>query len=228
MNKIAEIAMNYEGKLANEIRAKYPCGAWCAATVCCILDDCGIDVYKSISCTQMANQWANDSRMVLTDVNGIQNGSVIFFDWDGSGDCDHVGIVVDFDGDISTGCYYINGNGNDGNTVTRQYMSYAQLKQYAARIFNYIGDVEKRPTEPKQTSSDNLSMTFNQIEYGACGSSVKVLQSLLIASGYSCGPCGADGEFGNDTKCAVMNYQREHGLDADGIVGPQTWTNLLR
>jgi len=32
-----------------------------------------------------------------------------------------------------------------------------------------------------------------------------------------------DGDFGPKTEQAVMEYQKEHGLFADGIVGPQTW-----
>lgn len=33
---------------------------------------------------------------------------------------------------------------------------------------------------------------------------------------------GTDGIFGNDTKKAVMNFQRIHGLDVDGIVDSKT------
>ena len=38
---------------------------------------------------------------------------------------------------------------------------------------------------------------------------------------------GADGEFGPQTKSAVLAYQRRSGLEADGIIGPQTWAKLL-
>lgn len=37
----------------------------------------------------------------------------------------------------------------------------------------------------------------------------------------------ADGIFGNGTKVAVQNFQASHGLDADGIVGQNTWKKLL-
>lgn len=33
--------------------------------------------------------------------------------------------------------------------------------------------------------------------------------------------------FGEDTKVAVKKFQREHGLDADGVVGPLTWEALF-
>jgi peptidoglycan hydrolase-like protein with peptidoglycan-binding domain len=38
----------------------------------------------------------------------------------------------------------------------------------------------------------------------------------------------ADGEYGVETKAAVQQFQRDHKLDADGIVGPYTWRELLR
>ena len=37
----------------------------------------------------------------------------------------------------------------------------------------------------------------------------------------------ADGKFGNDTKNAVMKYQKANGLVADGAVGLNTWKRLL-
>ncbi len=36
-----------------------------------------------------------------------------------------------------------------------------------------------------------------------------------------------DGKFGNDTKNAVITYQKAHGLYADGIVGLNTWRRIL-
>lgn len=56
---------------------------------------------------------------------------------------------------------------------------------------------------------------------------VKTLQRMLIAKGYSCGSCGADGDFGSNTRSAVIRYQQAKGLSVDGIVGKDTWTKLL-
>ena len=43
----------------------------------------------------------------------------------------------------------------------------------------------------------------------------------------ACGSSGADGEFGICTEFAAAAYQREHGLEPDGIVGVRTWKRLL-
>ena len=55
---------------------------------------------------------------------------------------------------------------------------------------------------------------------------VRRLQEELIAAGYDCGECGADGVFGSDTEKAVIAFQNARGLEVDGIAGRQTITAL--
>ncbi|MFC1416458.1 protein kinase domain-containing protein [Streptacidiphilus cavernicola] len=61
---------------------------------------------------------------------------------------------------------------------------------------------------------------------GAKGNAVKEIQCILVNRGYSVGPSGVDGDFGADTKAAVIAFQKAKGLSADGGVGPQTWPAL--
>ena len=58
------------------------------------------------------------------------------------------------------------------------------------------------------------------LKNGAKGNITKLLQEKLGIS--------ADGIFGNETKKAVISYQKSKGLSADGIVGKETWKKLLR
>jgi peptidoglycan hydrolase-like protein with peptidoglycan-binding domain len=57
---------------------------------------------------------------------------------------------------------------------------------------------------------------------GSTGSEVERLQRDLARLGYTIGSAGVDGVFGNDTEAAVLKFQQDHNLVADGVVGPQT------
>ena len=53
---------------------------------------------------------------------------------------------------------------------------------------------------------------------------VKDLQTRLNKLGYSCGT--VDGIFGNQTKNAIIAFQKKSGITADGIAGKQTYAAL--
>lgn len=72
-------------------------------------------------------------------------------------------------------------------------------------------------SEPTGSSSVN-----SNLRKGAKGEAVKALQRKLISLGYSCGKCGADGDFGNDTMKAVAEFQEDHNLTATGEVDAKT------
>jgi hypothetical protein len=57
------------------------------------------------------------------------------------------------------------------------------------------------------------------------GRDVRVLQEALNALGFANGAC--DGIFGTFTERAVQEFQRNSGLPADGIVGPETVRALV-
>ena len=64
------------------------------------------------------------------------------------------------------------------------------------------------------------------LKNGSVGADVKRLQEALIRLGISCGDYGADGEFGDCTEMAVIAYQRQHALEADGEYGSLTHASL--
>jgi peptidoglycan hydrolase-like protein with peptidoglycan-binding domain len=63
------------------------------------------------------------------------------------------------------------------------------------------------------------------LRLGSRGSAVIDLQTRLATAGFSAGT--ADGIFGSRTDAAVRSFQRARGLGVDGVVGPQTWNELL-
>jgi hypothetical protein len=58
------------------------------------------------------------------------------------------------------------------------------------------------------------------------GEDVRVLQRILIKRGYTLLEPQVDGIFGRSTEAFVVHFQWQHGLNADGVVGPRTRTAL--
>ncbi|MFE9967131.1 peptidoglycan-binding protein [Streptomyces sp. NPDC005525] len=62
------------------------------------------------------------------------------------------------------------------------------------------------------------------IRQGSSGEVVKAAQVQLAAAGHN---VTVDGAFGPRTSGAVKAFQNRHGLKADGVVGPNTWHQLV-
>lgn len=72
-----------------------------------------------------------------------------------------------------------------------------------------------------------FEFSYPELELGAYGVYVKIMQHLLYVRGQSLPYYGADGEFGAETLAALKRSQTAAGLDADGICGIKTWSYLL-
>ena len=57
------------------------------------------------------------------------------------------------------------------------------------------------------------------VQEGSVGDAVRAVQKRLGIS--------VDGQFGSGTRSAVVNFQSGRGLSADGVVGPNTWRELV-
>ena len=82
------------------------------------------------------------------------------------------------------------------------------------------------PQQPKRDASHD-----GKLEQGERGEQVKQLQGQLAqlgAVGRGGKPLHADGDFGGNTKYAVEQFQREHGLQIDGVAGQQTQAALAK
>lgn len=64
------------------------------------------------------------------------------------------------------------------------------------------------------------------VKSGDGGNTVVEIQKLLEKSGIPLKKHGTDGKFGIETRNAVIEFQNQNNLDADGIVGPQTMKQL--
>lgn len=108
----------------------------------------------------------------------------------------------------------------------------------SARTWNWLGFCAINgwaPNTPFVNDSSNNKTCPPTLQQGSSGAWVQVLQSLLDSldagndfipsTGF--GPLLAiDGGFGPATKAAVVFFQNQWQLHPDGIVGPQTWSQL--
>ncbi|MEP0816328.1 MULTISPECIES: peptidoglycan-binding protein [Trichocoleus] len=76
------------------------------------------------------------------------------------------------------------------------------------------------------TEPEASTVELPVLRLGMQGSAVSRLQERLQAAGFFQG--AIDGAFGPETQSAVQAAQRQYQLEADGIVGPATWSALLR
>lgn len=172
---------------------------------------------------------------------------------DNTGSSDHVGIVVDTDARTIT---VIEGNkGVEQNVAYRtiprngQFIRGFAVPDYAAAAS--VGEELAPPADSAQSDPDPvgadaypqgtqpggpepakpdgaaLCEALPVLSFGCCGRSVVVAQGILIALGYSCGPDGADGDLGYNTRVAVRNFQRGAGIPETGEVDAETWAKLL-
>lgn len=61
------------------------------------------------------------------------------------------------------------------------------------------------------------------VRQGSRGEAVKAAQTLLDKFGSG---LAVDGDFGSGTNAATRRFQSGHGLAADGVIGPNTWSAL--
>lgn len=106
--------------------------------------------------------------------------------------------------------------GKPGDQTGREFL----IRSYR----NYPWNVVLRYTEAADGTAPVT--TKNYLAMGDKGDAVKTMQTMLIKLGYSCGSAGADGEYGNSSRNAVIRFQSANGLTADGLYGEKTKAKL--
>jgi peptidoglycan hydrolase-like protein with peptidoglycan-binding domain len=82
-----------------------------------------------------------------------------------------------------------------------------------------------KSTTTEATAAKTIALPI--IRRGDQGQTVKIAQKILIVNGYL-GNESYDANFGQKTEQAVKNYQNNHKLAADGVVGMKTWEELIK
>lgn len=142
-----------------------------------------------------------------------------------SGKAYHVGVVVDEQKNV------IEAKGRDDGVIKRPLDAQADYWTYYGRLRALKAEIEggtpaPAPTPEPAPTGWELSRLLKRVSPILKGEDVRNAQKCLIAKGYSCGHLGADGQYGDDTKNAVIRFQQASGLSADGIVGEKTCAAL--
>ena len=154
--------------------------------------------------TALCSDLANFHRSQRVSKQDISAGDIVFFNFSGGKSLQHVGICVGRDRNV---IYTVEGN-TSGARGEGVYKKERDLKHvvFAYRP-NYVGDYIRVPA------------TLPQIEKGWAGASVRAVQAIVNLT--------VTGVFDDRTEKAIVNFQREHGLTTDGIVGAKTWKALF-
>lgn len=83
-----------------------------------------------------------------------------------------------------------------------------------------VARAEREAGEPPRPELASVGTRTTNLRVGSRGDDVRTAQQALGISD--------DGVYGNQTRQAVMDFQRKHGLQVDGIIGDQTMSALRR
>lgn len=104
------------------------------------------------------------------------------------------------------------------NTAKWTYYGLLKDVQYTA------SEATEQPSKP--TDEETPVQSLPTLRRGNTGAYVTLLQTKLEYLGYDLGKYGIDGDFGSATLAAVKAFQKDHGLEVDGVVGKATWQAL--
>lgn len=170
----------------------------------------------SALCSASASYYRNNNAFY----NYPQPGDQAFFYYDG--DINHTGIVESVVGEGENWTSFTTIEGNSGDQVARRTYNRGNnsIAGFGRPKWSLV--TNNTVTAPLQESGPLPAYPSGNMRLGSTGERVRTLQLNLIKLGYSCGPDGADGDFGKNTLAAVLKFQGEHGLKTDGEVGTLT------
>lgn len=133
-----------------------------------------------------------------------------------NGEFAHTGIVTKVSGDRF---WTIEGNTSGTSGVVANGGGVCEKSYYNSQL---PGTKFARPDWSLATTEELKIDATHWLKKGDSGTLVKEIQEDLIYLGFSCGPDGADGEYGDNTVKAVKAAQKAYGLTQDGQYGLKT------
>ena len=171
-----------------------------------------------------------------------QPGDAVIYDWNGDGGCDHVAM---FHSKNKAGQWIAFGANQGKTKMVSKLVTGKGVILGWGRPFTFAPEEVAAPLKETEVATSRHEMPLQPDHYekvvesevkvvpvvkpvvvvpdailkeGSTGSLVKDLQKKLGIA--------VDGDFGPNTRKAVVGFQVKHDLTADGIVGPKTWKVL--
>ena len=202
--------------------------AWCVIFIWWLFKHCGAsslfyDGGKCASCSQLMN-WAKGKGLWVK--SNYKIGDLVIYDWNKDGRPEHIGLCIGVSG---SNIVAIEGNtslGNDSNG--------GQVMTRKRNVSQILGAVRPKYETNNGGTTNNkgvVKVELSELTLGMKGEQVKTIQRLLKSMGYrgvNNVALGIDGDFGANTKQALINFQKARGLTADGVCGAKTWSKILK
>ena len=224
-NSYKPLPVGYKVKYSDE---------WCATFVSAVFIKAGLTAigFPECSCRRMVDLYKAAGRWQEADDYKPKPGDLIMYDWadtgrgDNLGNPDHVGFVAEVNG---SSLRILEGNRGQAVAYRTVEVDGKYIRGYCLPDYASAPAVEDAtqdaPAAPAAGGETTVTVNITQLAKGAQSATVRALQQLLTAKGYS--TKGVDGIFGANTDAALRKYQKAKGLTVDGICGKATWTALL-
>lgn len=177
---------------------------------------CGLSI-AHIS-TTIYTQYCGKKGKLTTELKATLLPGTAVFTGDTESNHPHVGLYVGSNKVIEAAG--VDAGVCTSNLTATKWKWYGQLKDVSYSSEN-APETPSAPQDDKQPTT-----TLPTLKRGSKGEYVTLLQTKLANLGYDLGSYGVDGDFGKATEAAVKKFQKDHGLEQDGIVGKKTWAAL--
>jgi hypothetical protein len=217
---------------------------WCGSFIMWTAHTAGIKVPNTVYTPAGVAAFKSKGKWIPVKGNKPKPGWVVYFDFPGGRDIDHVGWVVKDNGDGTALCAEGNtspdgkkGSQSNGGEACFKLRAYGPNKKNLPIFIAGYGQVdypdsdastagatleEKKVALAAVAKSQGVSVPpvklFKPIKVGSKGAGVKNVQTLLKIE--------ADGSFGPGTKRAVEAFQKKESLKVTGIVDEETFRRL--
>jgi len=195
---------------------------WCAVFVSWLFRENRDLCPRTASCLEMLTWFEKNGQVVTTP----EVGDIVFFKYNTNNRrTNHVGVVVKVNGtQIHTvegnTSFSISGSQDNGGAVAERTRN-KNIVAYARPKYDGV-KFDPTPAAPKPSGEIPIEL-YPTIKMGDKSLWTVLLQQKLNAKGIK---VVVDGEFGNNTKQAVIAFQGIESLVKDGIVGQKTWHKL--